>query len=81
MACVKENILKYKHNVIPLKSKMYYVCWRANKKHEAVTKVLVLYPFKIQQDSTVPVISSLLMNTDQWEVFTEISTMGFTNVT
>lgn len=79
MPCLKKNRLKHKHNIIPLKAKMYYVCRRAN--HEAVIKMLVLYPFKIQQDGMVPVISCLLMNINQWKVFTEMSTMGFTNVT
>lgn len=43
--------------------------------------MLRLYPVKIQDSGTVPVISSLLMNIDQWKVLIEISTMVFTNVT
>lgn len=36
MSCLKENRLKHNHNVIPLKAKMYYMCWRANQQYEAV---------------------------------------------
>jgi len=81
MPCLKENRSKHKHNVITLNAKMYCMCWRSSQQHEAVTKMLCFYPFKIQQDDTLPVISSVLMSIDQWKVFTEITTTGFTNVT
>lgn len=77
MLCLKENRLKHKHNIILLKAKMCYVWWRANQQHEAVTEMLCVYPFKIQQDSTAAVISSLLMNRDQCKVFYRNNRHGF----